>query len=189
VASQARASIRSRREVVDAGPRAAPERLVGRDFSALRLHPASPAESPLVQCKAENEGVVSPPTAASGEKGPFHSSPGAGACELDCDDEKTSTRRGSHCTPKVTDEPVHEQACALGGHPEALNATYFSRAGIALHFYPSVPDHPASHGCVRLVKHASELIYDNARTNLTTVTVSGTWKRGTHPKTKKPICW
>jgi lipoprotein-anchoring transpeptidase ErfK/SrfK len=87
----------------------------------------------------------------------------------------------------VTGEPVADFGCALGGHPEALNATYFSRSGIAFHYYPSVPDHPASHGCVRLKKESSEIIYDNARKGLTKVTVGGTWKRGMIGK--KPVCW
>ena len=118
------------------------------------------------------------PNAASGPTGPFHCSPGAGTCGTDCNDTAASNRGGSHCTPKGT-FTVRKFACALGDHPEAENATYFQTArGIAFHRYPSVPNCPASHGCVRLRREASEIIYDNSKKG-TTVTVGGTWARGT----------
>jgi lipoprotein-anchoring transpeptidase ErfK/SrfK len=117
------------------------------------------------------------PNAAQGRTGPFHCSPGAGKCGRNCNDTEASNRNGSHCTPKGS-FTVQRFACALGGHPEAENATYFQTArGIAFHFYPSVPNCPASHGCVRVERTTSELIHDNARIG-TRVTVGGTWARG-----------
>lgn len=117
------------------------------------------------------------PNAGSGPTGPFHCSPGAGNCGVNCNDTAASNRSGSHCTPKGS-FTVQRFACALGGHPEAQNATYFqSGRGIAFHRYPSVPDCPASHGCVRMRREASEIIYDNSKKG-TSVTVGGTWRRG-----------
>jgi hypothetical protein len=118
------------------------------------------------------------PNAAKGSKGPFHSSPGAGCCDLDCDDVTTSNKDGSRCTPKGGPFKIHSYGCAMSAYPEATDVSYFSRPGIALHFYPSVPNYPASHGCVRLGAGAAQLIYDNSRKDVTDVTVSGTWKRG-----------
>lgn len=124
------------------------------------------------------------PNAARGQTGPFHSSPGAGCCGLDCNDVATSRTNNSRCTPKVSNAVIHTQACAMRSYPEATNVSYFDRSGIALHYYPSVPNRPASHGCVRLGLGAARLIYDNARVNVTTVTVGGTWTRGRNGK-----CW
>jgi hypothetical protein len=118
------------------------------------------------------------PNASSCETGPFHSSPGAGECDLNCDNESTSQTSGSMCTPKGTRQ-VEGYACALGSDSRATNATYFHRGrGIAFHYFPSVPNYPASHGCVRLGLHAAQLIYDNSRRDVTNVTVGGTWTRG-----------
>lgn len=116
------------------------------------------------------------PNKSRGPKGPFHSSPGAGRCGLDCNDAATSRKNESLCTPKGTNK-VEKYRCIMPGHPSAKNVTYFHWGRrIALHYFPSRPKYPASHGCVRLPLHASRLIYDNSRKNLTTVKVSGTWK-------------
>jgi hypothetical protein len=131
------------------------------------------------------------PNAGSGDKGPFKTSPGAGSCGVNCDDAKTSRKGGTHCTPKDGSWRVTDRGCDMAPkYPEAKNVTYFQRDGVALHYYPSVPDYPASHGCVRIASmHASQLIYDNCIVGTTMVKVSGTWKRGTHPKSGKPVCW
>jgi Domain of unknown function (DUF4157)/L,D-transpeptidase catalytic domain len=123
------------------------------------------------------------PSAAGQPTGPFHSSPGAGCCNLDCDDEATSRRDGSHCTPKGTGWDVGGHTPRMSEFPEAQNVTWFSRNGIALHYYPSVPKWPASHGCVRLPMDASRIIYDNSVTGTTKVDVVGTWTRHDH------VCW
>jgi hypothetical protein len=126
--------------------------------------------------------------AGSGSKGPFHSSPGAGICGKNCDNQATSTTPATDCTPKVTNTPVTGHTCRFKKYPEATYVTFFSRNGIALHYYPYVPHYPASHGCVRIKsEYVAQLIYDNTRIYKTTITVSGTWKRG---KIKgKPVCW
>jgi hypothetical protein len=67
--------------------------------------------------------------------------------------------------------------------PEARNVIWFGRDGIALHFYPSVPKWPASHGCVRLERDASRIIYDNSIKDKTTVAVAETWTR------HDDVCW
>jgi hypothetical protein len=126
------------------------------------------------------------PNAASGKKGPFHSSPGAGLCNKNCADKATSTTGGSLCTPIGSFKVTNNSACALGSFPKAKNPTYFQRPGVALHFWSTVPNHPASHGCVRLAALSdSELVHDNSLKDVTNVNVSGTWRRGTIKIKKK----
>jgi hypothetical protein len=83
---------------------------------------------------------------------------------------------------------VNRLGCKLAKYPEARNVTYFEGRGVAFHHYPSVPTHPASHGCVRLGRGGdatpSRLIYDNVIVKTTKVSVTGTWSRGTAKK-----CW
>jgi lipoprotein-anchoring transpeptidase ErfK/SrfK len=56
------------------------------------------------------------------------------------------------------------------------HVTWFQIArGIAFHYYPQVPNYPASHGCVRLNEHAAQLIHNNAKIGATEVIVSGRW--------------
>jgi hypothetical protein len=50
---------------------------------------------------------------------------------------------------------------------------------VAFHYYPDVPNYPASHGCVRLEEmHAAQLIHNNSRIGATEVVVDGTWTFG-----------
>ena len=121
------------------------------------------------------------PNAGAQATGPFRSSPGAGLRGLNCDNVATSRRSGSNCTPKgvfsVTGFAPH-----LNSHPEATDVTWFLPArGIALHFYPSVPTFPASHGCVRLeTRSIAQIIQNNSRVGLTGVIVDGTWTKPAH---------
>ncbi len=121
------------------------------------------------------------PKAGAQETGPFRSSPGAGLRGLNCNDLATSRRGGSNCTPKGT-FTVTGFAPHLNSHPEATDVTWFLPArGIALHFYPSVPPFPASHGCVRLeTRRIARLIQNNSRVGRTTVIVDGTWTKPAH---------
>ena len=121
------------------------------------------------------------PNASAQQTGPFRSSPGAGLRGLNCDIVATSRRSGSNCTPKGT-FTVTGFAPHLNSHPEATNVTWFLPArGIALHFYPSVPTFPASHGCVRLeTKRIAQLLQDNSRAGITSVIVDGTWTKPAH---------
>jgi peptidoglycan hydrolase-like protein with peptidoglycan-binding domain len=123
------------------------------------------------------------PNADSQETGPFRTSPGAGLRGLNCDDEATSRRSGSKCTPKGT-YPVQGFQRRLNSDSRATYVTWFmQRRGIALHYFPTVPDYAASHGCVRLEsEHVARLIQDNSRVDETQVVVSGTW-------TKPPKQW
>jgi hypothetical protein len=121
------------------------------------------------------------PVAGAQETGPFRSSPGAGLRSLNCDDEATSRRSGSTCTPKGT-FAVTGFAAHLNSHLEATEVTWFVPArGIALHFYPTVPKFAASHGCVRLEKlRVAQLIKNNSRAGQTQVVVAGTWTKPAH---------
>ena len=121
------------------------------------------------------------PKASAQETGPFRSSPGAGLRGLNCDDGATSRRSGTTCTPKGT-FPVTGFAPQLNSHPEATDVTWFVPArGIALHFYPSVPPFPASHGCVRLeTRRIALLIQGNSLAGITNVIVDGTWTKPAH---------
>jgi hypothetical protein len=121
------------------------------------------------------------PNAKAQKTGPFKSSPGAGVMGMDCNDVKTSQTNGSMCTPKGT-RTVESLLDRLSDDEHAVHVTMFDNArGIALHFYPHVPDFPASHGCVRLKEEqVAQLIHDNSVINVTKVVVSGTWKKPAH---------
>jgi hypothetical protein len=123
------------------------------------------------------------PNADSQETGPFRTSPGAGLRGLNCDDEPTSRRSGSKCTPKGT-YPVQGFQRRLNSDSRATYVTWFmQRRGIALHYFPIVPEYAASHGCVRIESEdVARLIQDNSRVDETQVVVSGTW-------TKPPKQW
>src|SRR5215470_13705840 len=123
------------------------------------------------------------PNADSQETGPFRTSPGAGLKGLNCNDDSTSRRSGSKCTPKGT-YPVQGFARRLNSDSRATYVTWFKQSrGIALHFFPVVPEYAASHGCVRLeLVDVARLIQDNSLVDDTEVVVSGTW-------TKPPKQW
>jgi len=118
------------------------------------------------------------PQAAVQEIGLFRSSPGAGLKGLNCNDTATSRRSGSRCTPKgvfvVSGFQDH-----FDSDSRATYVTWFVRErGIALHYYPSVPKYPASHGCVRLEsKRAAQIIQNNSRVGCTKVVIDGIWTR------------
>jgi hypothetical protein len=123
------------------------------------------------------------PNADSQETGPFRTSPGAGLRGLNCDDQATSRRSGSKCTPKGT-YPVQGFARRLNSDSRATYVTWFMQSrGVALHYFPSVPEYAASHGCVRIeLENIARLIQNNSRVDETQVVVSGTW-------TKPPKQW
>jgi hypothetical protein len=118
------------------------------------------------------------PQAVEQETGPFRSSPGAGLKGLNCDDAVTTRRSGSKCTPKGT-FVVSGFQDHLNSDSRATDVTWFVRArGVALHYFPSVPKYPASHGCVRLeTKRVAQLIQSNSRVDLTNVVVDGVWTK------------
>jgi hypothetical protein len=118
------------------------------------------------------------PKADSQQTGPFRTSPGAGLKGLNCDDDATSRRSGSKCTPKGT-HPVQGFQRRLNSEPRATYVTWFVQSrGIALHYFPSVPEYAASHGCVRIESvDVARLIQDNSIVDDTQVVVSGTWTK------------
>ena len=123
------------------------------------------------------------PKADSQETGPFRTSPGAGLKGLNCDNDATSRRSGSKCTPKGT-RSVEGFARRLNSDSRATYVTWFvQRRGVALHYFPIVPQYAASHGCVRIeFVDVARLIQDNSLVDDTQVVVSGTW-------TKPPKQW
>ena len=118
------------------------------------------------------------PKADSQQTGPFRTSPGAGLKGLNCDDDATSRRSGSKCTPKGT-YPVQGFQRRLNSDSRATYVTWFvQRRGVALHYFPSVPEYAASHGCVRIESvDVARLIQDNSIVDDTQVVVSGTWTK------------
>ena len=118
------------------------------------------------------------PKADSQQTGPFRTSPGAGLKGLNCDDDATSRRSGSKCTPKGT-YPVQGFQRKLNSDSRATYVTWFvQRRGIALHYFPTVPEYAASHGCVRVeLVDVARLIQDNSLVDDTEVMVSGTWTK------------
>src|SRR6476620_11551030 len=123
------------------------------------------------------------PKADSQETGPFRTSPGAGLKGLNCNDDATSRRSGSKCTPKGT-RSVEGFARRLNSDSRATYVTWFMQSrGIALHYFPSVPKYAASHGCVRIESvDVARLIQDNSLVSDTQGVISGTW-------TKPPKQW
>ena len=118
------------------------------------------------------------PNADSQETGPFRTSPGAGLRGLNCNDGPTSRRSGSKCTPKGT-YPVQGFQRRLNSDSRATYVTWFmQRRGVALHYFPIVPEYAASHGCVRIESEdIARLIQNNSRVDETQVVVSGTWTK------------
>lgn len=115
------------------------------------------------------------PEAYEGPRGPWRSAPGAGRPGVDCDDVTVSNTTDTLCTPKGR-FAVAGFADRLVDVPECRYVTWvhFPRA-IALHSHWHIPEHPASHGCIRLPYSVAKLIHDNSRAGLTHVHIHGTW--------------
>lgn len=110
--------------------------------------------------------------------GPFYSSPGRGLGANDCDDLIESNQVDSNCTPKgrLIVEGFSE---TLPSNSEATFTTWIDmRREVAIHYYPEVPEYPASAGCIRLKdQEAAQLIHDNAVIGKTVVEIGGKWTR------------
>lgn len=105
----------------------------------------------------------------------YRSSPGRGLGYNNCDDVAESNRTDSNCTPKGTTH-VEAFSNSMQGSPECRYVTWFdTKRGIALHYYPFVPNYPASHGCVRLDEYAAQLIHNNSKIGETEVIIDGKW--------------
>ena len=113
--------------------------------------------------------------AASEQKGPFHCTPGEGMPGLNCDDVATSRKSGTNCTPKGEFKVIrHERR--FSKFPEAEWVTRFQddSRGIALHYYPNVPEFPDSNGCVRIgIKEVAKRIHDYTKAGISIVNVYG----------------
>ncbi|MEM6451558.1 MAG: peptidoglycan-binding protein [Cyanobacteria bacterium P01_D01_bin.105] len=115
------------------------------------------------------------PNASQQPTGPFHCSPGRGLVGINCDIEATSRRANTNCTPKGEWTVLGYQRRFVA-FPEAEWVTQFQslERGIALHYYPVVPQYPASHGCVRVADYdIAKLIYDKTEPLKTKVIVHG----------------
>lgn len=113
--------------------------------------------------------------AATGD-GVINCTTGAGVTgQTSCNNAAHSRTGGSCCTPIGT-FTLGAQSCVTS-RLGLENFSGFQRDGVGFHYYSSVPRHPASHGCVRLHRGASKIIFDNARSNVTTVEVSGSYTR------------
>ncbi len=172
----------------DAAPASAAKPKAPLRAAASAAHPLRNSDFPRTYLKQISVSLNDPdhwmtltwtgPQAASQETGPFRTSPGAGVKGLNCDNAVTSRRSGTKCTPKGT-LTVSGFQQRLNSDARAVFVTWFMRArGVALHYFPSVPTHAASHGCVRIEsKRVAQLIQENARIDLTKVTVDGTWSK------------
>ena len=178
-------------EALDAGKppfRVSRERALASQPQALAAHPFRNDDFPQTYIQQISVSLDGPdhsltltwtgPNADSQETGPFRTSPGAGLRGLNCDDEATSRRSGSKCTPKGTC-PVQGFQRRLNSDSRATYVTWFmQRRGIALHYFPIVPVYAASHGCVRIQSvDVARLIQDNSLVGNTQVVVSGTWTK------------
>lgn len=117
----------------------------------------------------------------------LNASPGAGICRTDCSDNCNSQVNGSHCTSLSPPTfQVQGYGCYLGSSPKATFVTWFNYTrGIAFHYF-DVPNHPESHGCVRMERdpRGAEWIFDNTLAGITNVTVNRNTAEGPGPK-----CW
>jgi hypothetical protein len=183
-------------EKLDAGkapPKVSPRRALASQPLTLAAHPLRNDDFPQTYIQEISVSLDDPdhwltlswtgPNSDAQETGPFRTSPGAGLRGLNCDDDATSRRSGSKCTPKGT-YPVQGFQHSLNSDARAVYVTWFmQQRGIALHYFPIVPAYAASHGCVRLEsKRVAQLIQDNSRVGDTQVVVDGTW-------TKPPKQW
>ncbi len=111
--------------------------------------------------------------AATEEKGPFHCAPGAGVTGVNCDDTTTSRRGGTNCTPKGDFTVIrHERRFSDFREAEWVTRFQDDSRGIALHYYPEVPEYPVSKGCVRIASlQAARRIYDNTKPSKSIVSV------------------
>jgi hypothetical protein len=115
------------------------------------------------------------PNAAPQQRGPFHSSPGAGWGTNDCNDPIESNCFNSRCTPKGL-RKVEALRDSIVSNPQLRYFTVIDGIrAIGFHSHPSVPDYPASQGCIRLEPYAAQLIFENAIVGVTEVLVDGTW--------------
>jgi hypothetical protein len=55
------------------------------------------------------------------------------------------------------------------------------RRVICLHAHPSIPQFPASQGCIRLDRFAAQLIHDNSIPQVTDVLIDGLWTNPNRP--------
>lgn len=181
-------------EALDAGePKVSRENSPAARLQTRAAHPLRNNDFPRTYIKQISISLDDPnhwltltwggPKADSQETGPFRTSPGAGLRGLNCDDHTTSRRSGSKCTPKGF-YPVQGFQRRLNSDSRATYVTWFvQRRGIALHYFPIVPQYAASHGCVRIQSvHVAQLIQDNSLVDKTEVVVAGTW-------TKPPRQW
>ena len=82
---------------------------------------------------------------------------------------------GTKCTPKG-DFLVISYDRRFGDYPEAEWVTRFQdpSRGIALHYYPDVPEYPVSNGCVRIAdKAVAKRITEKTKPNISMVSVHG----------------
>ena len=115
------------------------------------------------------------PDAHHQPRGPFHCSPGKGITGISCDLTMTSRRANTNCTPKGEWTVLGYQRRFIA-YPEAEWVTQFQslERGIAFHYYPVVPQYPASHGCVRIADYEiARLIYNKTEPLKTKVVVHG----------------
>ena len=121
------------------------------------------------------------PNASRQQSGPFRSSPGAGWGDNDCNDVVESNCPESRCTPKG----LH-QVQALQHHmrsdPQLRYVTVIDqRRAICFHAHPSIPQFPASQGCIRLDRLTAQLIHDNSIPHVTNVLIDGLWTNPNRP--------
>ena len=148
----------------------------GPHISSIDVVINANADSTVTLTWANLPAGVAPPTS-------FRGSPGAGKCrfknpdtkkmqDLDCSDPTQSTWKDSLCTP-IGPHLVEGFACSIGG-PARMVTWFHKKREIAFHYYDDVPNHPASHGCVRLdpLQEGAEWIYDNSVEKVTKVNVA-----------------
>jgi hypothetical protein len=128
------------------------------------------------------------PQAKLGPVGPWHSSPGRGLPDKDCDDVADSNSLDSCCTPKGV--------FRVAGFDDRLNIVPSCRYAtwviheprfIALHSHTDIPSQPVSHGCIRLPFEAAKLIHNNSLAGVTLIQIEGKWIRPVGLPDESPV--
>ena len=100
------------------------------------------------------------------------------AFPVDCSNPADANTDGSRCTPLGEDFQVVGHRCALGDDAGATRVSWIVIGrGVAFHNYPTIPNFPGSHGCVRMAPvtvngstvGGGDWIHDNTISNVTNV--------------------
>lgn len=165
---------------------------IGQGYNLLMRNP----DFPRTYIKEIHVSLTSPehmvyivwtgPQADQAPAGPWHSSPGHGSENYNCDKIADSNTLNSNCTPKGVFR-VKGFSDRLQLTPGCHYATWVIHKPrlIALHSSGDIPERPSSGGCIRLPYEAAKLIHNNSIAGVTLVAIDGIWNEHGVQKNKR----